>query len=169
MHLPLDYFTHLQLVNILLHAREISRHIRATSIMYLCIHFIFDSVIGPFRQYADRGASFIVRIFLLFFGFHWIHYRGRRAKTKDAPIVIMAPHSSFLDVFVASLYGAPTFVARHDMGNIRLFGRKLLCASMSWLHALAKGAESLWLPLVTSSLRVRTADGIVVHLKQHSC
>lgn len=120
-------------------------------------NFIFDSIVDLFRQYADRGASFLVRVFLLFFGFHWIYYKGRCAKTKDAPIVIMAPHSSFLDVFVASLYGAPTFVARHDMGNIRLFGRKL--GSMQWLHALAKGAESLWLP---PSPRVQATDGVVV-------
>jgi len=38
--------------------------------------------------------------------------------------VIVAPHTSFLDVFVLGLFMLPTFVAREDMGNLFFFGRE---------------------------------------------
>lgn len=101
-----------------------TRRIPMNFIMWL------DSVVDLFRQYADVCTKFLDRVFLFAFGFNWIYYKGRPAKAKDAPIMIMAPHSSFLDVFVVSLYGAPTFVARDDMRNIRLFGCKSVCLGL---------------------------------------
>lgn len=90
-----------------------------------------------FRKYLNRVAPLVDRIFLLSFGFNWIHYKGRPARTKDAPVLVVAPHSSVLDVFVIALHGVPSFVARDDVRNIRLLG----CKSRSELAV--EGAELL--------------------------
>lgn len=74
------------------------------------------------RKFGNLLAPLCGRVFLFAFGFNWIHYKGRPAKTKEAPIIILAPHSSLLDVFAVSLYGVPTFVAREDMRRMLLFG-----------------------------------------------
>ena len=74
-------------------------------------------------MYEDRVGPLVDRVFLFAFGFHWICYKGRPASTEEAPIIVLAPHSSLLDVFVVGLYGVPTFVARDDMRNLRIFGR----------------------------------------------
>ena len=75
------------------------------------------------RLYADKLTPIIDRICLLGFGFNWITYKGRQASTKEAPIVVVAPHSSLLDSFVVGLYGVPTFVAKDDIRRVFFFGR----------------------------------------------
>lgn len=42
--------------------------------------------------------------------------------SKEAPLIILVPHSSVFDSFVASLFSIPTFVAREDLKNIFFFG-----------------------------------------------
>ena len=77
-----------------------------------------------FRVFTIILIRIVNRCFLFFCGFHWIHYKGRPADAKDAPIIIAAPHSSMFDVFAVGLYDIPTFVAREDMRNVFLFGRE---------------------------------------------
>ena len=62
------------------------------------------------------------RFFLFGFGFNWIHTRGVPAPTKDAPILVVSPHTCILDMFIVSLYKVPTFLARADIRRIPLFG-----------------------------------------------
>lgn len=62
------------------------------------------------------------RYFLFGFGFNWIRTRGQPAAIKDAPILVVSPHSCILDMFIVSLYKVPTFLARADIRRIPLFG-----------------------------------------------
>ena len=66
------------------------------------------------------------RIFLFGFGFNWIKTRGVPAPTKEAPILVVSPHSSLLDMFIISLYKVPTYLARADLRGIPVFGSKLI-------------------------------------------
>ena len=65
------------------------------------------------------------RYFLFGFGFNWIRTRGQPAPIKDAPILVVSPHSCILDMFIVSLYKVPTFLARADIRRIPLFGCEL--------------------------------------------
>jgi 1-acyl-sn-glycerol-3-phosphate acyltransferase len=78
----------------------------------------------PFRNLTDRCGVVVDRAFLFAFGFHWIHYKGCPSSVEEAPIITVAPHTSILDVFATGLYGMPTFVARDDVKDFHIFGRK---------------------------------------------
>ena len=73
-------------------------------------------------------GKIVTRIFLFGFGFNWIRTRGQPAPTKDAPILVVSPHSTLFDMFIISLYKVPTYVARADIRNIPLFGSEIECA-----------------------------------------
>ncbi|RTG81416.1 lysophosphatidylcholine acyltransferase / lyso-PAF acetyltransferase [Schistosoma bovis] len=53
---------------------------------------------------------------LVFFagGFHWIKIQGIRASRKEAPIMVIAPHSSFLDALVVVVLGLPSVVGKTE-------------------------------------------------------
>jgi len=82
--------------------------------MILCVH----------RTFADRVVPLMDRVIMFSFGFHWITYKGRPASTEEAPIIIATPHSSLIDVFAVCLFGLPSFVVRHDLRHLVIFGRK---------------------------------------------
>ena len=69
-------------------------------------------------------GKIVTRFFLFGFGFNWIRTRGAPAPTKEAPIIVVSPHSSMLDMFIISLYKVPTYLARADIRDIPLFGSK---------------------------------------------
>lgn len=76
------------------------------------------------RVMADKVGSLIARIFLLGFGYHWIHQKGSPAHPTLAPIMAAVPHSSMIDIFVVMTYGLPSFVSRESVRNYFIFGRK---------------------------------------------
>ena len=71
-------------------------------------------------------GKIVTRVFLFGFGFNWIRTRGEPAPTKDAPVLVVSPHSTLLDMFIISLYKVPTYVARADLRNIPLFGSEII-------------------------------------------
>ncbi|KAM8721481.1 hypothetical protein ACLKA7_007370 [Drosophila subpalustris] len=55
--------------------------------------------------------------------FHYINFKGTPATAKEAPIVVVAPHSSYVDsIFVVSGY-PPSIVAKRETADIPLLGR----------------------------------------------
>ncbi|KAH8864678.1 Lysophosphatidylcholine acyltransferase [Schistosoma japonicum] len=47
-------------------------------------------------------------------GFHWIKLKGIRATRNEAPILVVAPHSSFLDALVIVALGMPSVVGKTE-------------------------------------------------------
>ena len=71
----------------------------------------------PCREMASLLPS-ICRALLFCMGFHRMVVRGKQAPTSEAPIVVIAPHSSFLDVLILCiLKPCPSGVSRID--NLR--------------------------------------------------
>ena len=60
---------------------------------------------GPFRRKLFNGWRRILRAIYFFMGFHKIEVVGKRAKAEEAPILIIGPHSSMMDMFLFSLSG----------------------------------------------------------------
>lgn len=57
--------------------------------------------------------------------FHYITMKGERATSKEAPILVVAPHSSYVDSIIVVATGPPSIVAKRDTSEIPLLGSKL--------------------------------------------
>lgn len=55
-------------------------------------------------------------------GFHLVQVKGSQAHPKDAPILAVAPHSSFFDALPVVVMGAPSVVAKGDLALLPLLG-----------------------------------------------
>lgn len=67
--------------------------------------------------------TFAARLFFRFAGYQ-VRVIGRKASAREAPILLFAPHSSFLDAFVAHWTGLPSLIIRSQDRDMPLFGRK---------------------------------------------
>lgn len=56
--------------------------------------------------------------------FHYITYKGQRASVKEAPILVVAPHSSYVDSIIVAATGPPAIVAKRETADIPLLGSK---------------------------------------------
>ncbi|CAI5671770.1 lysophospholipid acyltransferase LPCAT4 [Oreochromis niloticus] len=60
-------------------------------------------------------------------GFHWVKVKGRKVDVKEAPILVVAPHSSFLDMVIMFPAGVPAVVSRSENINLPVIGALLEC------------------------------------------
>lgn len=64
---------------------------------------------------------FLSRAAFFFLGF-WVRVKGRRAGRKEAPVLAVAPHSSFLDMLVLPETQLATVVSRSENQKIPVIG-----------------------------------------------
>ncbi|PVD21270.1 hypothetical protein C0Q70_19441 [Pomacea canaliculata] len=55
-------------------------------------------------------------------GFHWITVRGKRASAKEAPILVVSPHSSFFDSLSLVYLDLTSVVAKSESSSVPIFG-----------------------------------------------
>lgn len=66
---------------------------------------------------------------MYFFGsFHRVKITGRQATSKEAPILVLAPHSSFFDSISVVLFGPPSVLAKGETESLPLLGSKFNCS-----------------------------------------
>uniref|UniRef100_A0A3Q3QGJ6 Phospholipid/glycerol acyltransferase domain-containing protein n=1 Tax=Monopterus albus TaxID=43700 RepID=A0A3Q3QGJ6_MONAL len=58
-------------------------------------------------------------------GFLWVKVKGRRADLKEAPVLVVAPHSSFLDLLVLCPTQLATVVSRSENTRLPIIGALL--------------------------------------------
>ncbi|XP_028261633.1 lysophospholipid acyltransferase LPCAT4 isoform X2 [Parambassis ranga] len=58
-------------------------------------------------------------------GFFWVKVKGRRADLKEAPVLVVAPHSSFLDMLVLCPTQLATVVSRSENTSLPVIGALL--------------------------------------------
>ncbi len=70
------------------------------------------------------------RMALTFCGFHSVTVKGRRACASEAPILVVAPHSTFFDAFAAFWGGdhMPYVVSREENKQLPFIGKCAKCA-----------------------------------------
>ncbi|XP_048253840.1 lysophosphatidylcholine acyltransferase 2-like isoform X2 [Haliotis rufescens] len=73
------------------------------------------NVLRPLIVVLCRGVFFMG-------GFHWIRVRGQRATAKDAPIIALAPHSTFFDALTDVFLDLTTVVAKAESEKVPIFG-----------------------------------------------
>ncbi|KAL2088392.1 hypothetical protein ACEWY4_015291 [Coilia grayii] len=65
---------------------------------------------------------------MYFFGLGFrVVLRGRQVSSAEAPILVVAPHSSFFDAIVCIIAGLPSTVSRSETLSTPIFGRFLRC------------------------------------------
>ncbi|XP_067905577.1 lysophosphatidylcholine acyltransferase 2 isoform X1 [Heterodontus francisci] len=68
------------------------------------------------------------RAFYFCMGFMKIKVKGKKADASEAPILVVAPHSSFFDAVVNIVAEIPSVVSRAENADIPLFGLLLHCS-----------------------------------------
>lgn len=66
-------------------------------------------------SWAMRGMYFVA-------SFHRIKILGRQVSSKEAPILALAPHSSFFDSIAVILFGPPSILAKAETAVLPFFG-----------------------------------------------
>lgn len=57
---------------------------------------------------------------------NYIKVKGKQATTKEAPILLGAPHTSFFDALGVIITGPASVVAKVESGSIPFYGSKVL-------------------------------------------
>ncbi|XP_037538639.1 lysophospholipid acyltransferase LPCAT4 [Nematolebias whitei] len=72
----------------------------------------------PIMLYLSRAVFFSL-------GFLWVRVKGRRADLKEAPVLVVAPHSGFLDMLVLCPTQLATVVSRSENTKLPVIGALL--------------------------------------------
>ncbi|XP_043461374.1 lysophosphatidylcholine acyltransferase isoform X1 [Leptopilina heterotoma] len=68
-------------------------------------------------------VCWVMRALFVCGGFHHLKVKGEKAPMKDAPILALAPHSSFFDALPVVYLGGPSIVAKAETSTIPFFGK----------------------------------------------
>ncbi|KAF7994247.1 hypothetical protein HCN44_003337 [Aphidius gifuensis] len=68
-------------------------------------------------------VCWVMRAVFICGGFHIVKIKGQKATPKDAPVLAMAPHSTFFDALPVIYLGGPSIVAKAETGKIPFFGK----------------------------------------------
>lgn len=82
-------------------------------------------VVG-WRQWLYHPIIWLLsRAAFIFLGFFWVKVKGRRANLKEAPMLVVAPHSGFLDMMVVCTTQLATVVSRSENASLPVIGALL--------------------------------------------
>jgi len=73
------------------------------------------------RLAARNAICYILRFMFFCCGFN-VKIVGKQASAKDAPILCVAPHSTFFDALAVAVMGAPSVVAKAETSTIPFWG-----------------------------------------------
>ncbi|RDD47173.1 Lysophosphatidylcholine acyltransferase 2 [Trichoplax sp. H2] len=87
-----------------------------------------DEPLGGCAKAMKGPVRILVRIILFAFGFHWVKVKGKIARPEEAPLIVLAPHTSFMDIFMLSTVRLVSGVSRKENKSIPIIGSILaLC------------------------------------------
>lgn len=84
-----------------------------------------EPVRGWRRWLFHHIMLFLSRAVFFSVGFLWIRVKGRQAGLKEAPVLVVAPHSGFLDMLVVCATGLPMVVSRSENCRLPVIGALL--------------------------------------------
>ncbi|XP_061772173.1 lysophosphatidylcholine acyltransferase 1 [Nerophis ophidion] len=103
----------------------------AAFMMLLAWPFAFLATVGRsetsiepqclWRRLVDISLKIIMRVMWFAGGFHWMTVKGRRALPAEAPIITLAPHSSYFDAIPVTMTMA-SIVMKAESKDIPLWG-----------------------------------------------
>ncbi|XP_055931129.1 lysophosphatidylcholine acyltransferase-like isoform X2 [Argiope bruennichi] len=81
-----------------------------------------EPLIGWRRRWAKPLIANLARFVFVVGGWFWIPQKGRRATAKEAPILLVMPHSSFLDTILVIALRCPSMVVKDSTERTPVFG-----------------------------------------------
>ncbi|GBN12614.1 Lysophosphatidylcholine acyltransferase [Araneus ventricosus] len=85
-----------------------------------------EPLTGWRRHWAKPFIVSVARFVFVVGGWFWIPQKGRRANAQEAPILLVMPHSSFLDTVLVIALGCPSMVVKDSTERTPFFGSKSL-------------------------------------------
>ncbi|KAM9717198.1 lysophospholipid acyltransferase LPCAT4 [Menidia menidia] len=82
-------------------------------------------VTGWRRWFFHSIVMYLSRAVFFSLGFLWVRVKGRRADLKEAPVLVVAPHSGFLDMLVLCPTQLATVVSRSENTSLPVIGALL--------------------------------------------
>lgn len=82
----------------------------------------------PHFRHFQQITSGAIRTLFVAGSFHHVKFTGERASPKQAPIMVVAPHSSYVDSIIVVTTGPSSIVAKRETSEIPLLGSKLIPA-----------------------------------------
>ncbi|XP_077445602.1 lysophospholipid acyltransferase LPCAT4 [Stigmatopora argus] len=82
-------------------------------------------VAGWRRRLSHPAVYLLSRAVFFSLGFVWLRVKGRKARLEEAPVLVVAPHSTFLDMLVLCPTGLPTVVSRSENTRLPVIGALL--------------------------------------------
>ncbi|GBO33697.1 Lysophosphatidylcholine acyltransferase [Araneus ventricosus] len=83
-----------------------------------------EPLTGWRRHWAKPFIVSVARFVFVVGGWFWIPQKGRRANAQEAPILLVMPHSSFLDTVLVIALGCPSMVVKDSTERTPFFGSK---------------------------------------------
>lgn len=85
---------------------------------------------------GQKMISKLGRVLAFIMGYHNIKFKGKLASSEEAPVIVIAPHSSFMDAALSVSIGHLTYMSRKENDQAPLFGRKFEFHSYLWIQML---------------------------------
>lgn len=82
-----------------------------------------EKPITGWRRVLRTIVCLLMRGMMFALGFHWVHVKGRPSTFREAPVIAVAPHSSYVDILPVVCMGAPSVVTRVENLVIPFFGK----------------------------------------------
>ena len=101
------------------------RHMTVTNVfcvnqpLLIIISYVFFFNLFRIMRKPLQGIG---RAMLFCMGFHWIKVKGQLSSPEEAPILAVAPHSSFIDAFALSVICISSPISRKENESIPLVG-----------------------------------------------
>ncbi|XP_054728941.1 lysophosphatidylcholine acyltransferase [Anastrepha obliqua] len=89
----------------------------------LSIDDLMAKPISGWRKQFQRVTSGAMRLLFASGTFYNVKLTGQRASPKQAPIMVVAPHSSYVDSIIVVATGPPSIVAKRETADIPLLGK----------------------------------------------
>jgi hypothetical protein len=99
----------------------------------------------------------VMRLLFLFGGFNWVTVRGKQASSKDAPVLVVAPHSTYFDALPVVLMGGPSVVAKGETGHLPFFGSRISLCHFRLCELNVQHLSEFW-ALVVQRLILKISD-----------
>ncbi|OXU27771.1 hypothetical protein TSAR_009520 [Trichomalopsis sarcophagae] len=118
------------------------------------------------RRELRMVVCWVMRVFFICGGFHYLKVKGQQADTKEAPILALAPHSSFFDALPVVYLGGPSIVAKAETGRIPFFGSSKV---VPWLCLLGRWTyQAGGMKIVVRGKQASRAEAPILVVAPHS-
>ncbi|XP_067639418.1 lysophosphatidylcholine acyltransferase [Eurosta solidaginis] len=89
----------------------------------LTVDDVMSKPISGWRRHFKRVTAAAMRMLYASGSFYHVKTVGQRASPKEAPILVVAPHSSYVDSIIVVTAGPPSIVAKRETADIPLLGK----------------------------------------------